>query len=77
MEPTDLTESQKAQQDGLLVLIKAVNLAQSRAAYTLEEATQIGLAVKLFEKPSDTDMSAAPTPAPTPYPDFKQLQMRP
>lgn len=46
-QPTQFTQEQ-----ALSVLVQAVKIAQSKGAFTLEDAEVIAKAVKVFEKPT-------------------------
>lgn len=43
------------QQQALGVLVQAVNMAQSRGAYSLDEASAIATAVSLFKPPESSN----------------------
>jgi hypothetical protein len=53
----------EVQNKALNSLVAAVRLAQSRGAFTLEEAAQILEFIKVFAPPAEAAQAAAPAPA--------------
>ena len=53
------------QNDALSVLVQAVNLAQSKGAYSLQEAAVITQAVTAFTPKEEAPAASAAEPAPT------------
>lgn len=77
-QPQESQAVSKAQVEAILVLIKAVNLAQSRGAYSLDEAKTVSEACGQFIVKQDGAPSTnalASEQQPNQRPDFSKLRV--